>query len=128
MGVLMDDSRLIVEFDEASPDVAVCRLDGEFDLAEADRVRDLLIAELERRRLVAVDLQDLRFIDSNGFRALHEAQCAAAEQSARLVFVSAQDPVTRVVRMIGFDHLEFTDDRSVLDGHADNGGAVDARR
>jgi anti-sigma B factor antagonist len=111
----MDDCRLILEISEAPAGFAVCRLEGELDLADADRVRDALVAQLARRGLVVVDLRGLCFIDSSGFRALHEAQGAAEEHSSRLVLVSAPETVMRTVRMIGFDHLEFTDDRSLLE-------------
>lgn len=110
----MDNSRLTLERQQMNGDTARFRLDGELDMADADRVRDALADALRRCRSVVVDLSCLDFIDSSGFRALHEAHLAADDSGSELVFVSPQEAVSRVVRMIGFDHLRFTDDRSLL--------------
>lgn len=110
----MDSSRLRVERETSSGSQVVIRLAGELDMSDADGVRTTLRQALLAAPRVVVDLAELSFIDSTGLLALHESNVWAKEQGARLVFVSPAPAVARVLELIGFDHLEFTDDRSVL--------------
>lgn len=111
----MDFSRLVIESGLHTDQRAVVRLRGELDMACSGELRESLVAASERSQVVVVDLAELTFIDSSGFLALHEAHTAARDGGSRLVLVSPSRAVSRIVELMGFDHLEFTADRSLLE-------------
>ena len=114
----MDFSRLVVENGISGSDHVVLRLRGELDMSQSGALRERLVAEAGRTRLLAVDLSELDFIDSSGFLALHHAHTVAEEAGGRFVLVSPSATVSRIVALMGFDHLDFTDDRSLLEERA----------
>jgi len=87
--------------------VLVVRLAGELDIATAPVARaELLRAVRQGPRVVAVDLGDLEFIDSNGSRLLLEA--AEAAEAARVPFavVASRFPgVRRTLALLGLERL-----------------------
>jgi anti-anti-sigma factor len=102
----------------------VVRLEGELDMATADEAREALEMAAASTSEVAVDLGGLEFVGSSGFRVFHEAHLAARAAGSRLVFVSPSSAVVRVIALMGFDHLELSDDRAMLDGHASPDGTA----
>lgn len=110
----MDFSRLVVERGIDTPERVVLRLRGELDMARSAELRAGLMSALAQPRMLAIDLSELEFIDSSGFLVLHEAHTAAQGAGGRVVFVSPSATVQRIVELMGFDHLEFTEDRSLL--------------
>lgn len=118
----MDFSRLTVERGGGSDSEVVVRLGGELDMADAEALRELLCEASGDAQRVVVDLAGLTFVDSSGFLALHDAHEAAARRGGRIVFVSPAPAVARIVELMSFDHLEFTDDRTTLDGRPGRDG------
>lgn len=114
----MEFSRLVVENGLSSAERVVLRLRGELDMAEAPDLRERLVRTAGTTDVLALDLAELAFIDSTGFLALHEAHAAARHAGTRLVLVSPSPTVSRVVALMGLDHLELSEDRSLLAGAA----------
>lgn len=110
----MDFSRLVVENGIDTRERVVLHLRGELDMAQSGDLKAQLVEAAGRTEMLLVDLAQLDFIDSSGFLALHEAHTAATASGSRLVLVSPSSTVTRIVELMGFDHLEFSADRSLL--------------
>ena len=75
---------------------------GEIDLATASILHDALTEAVSQGRHVIVDLSDVTFIDSTGFRELliHRRMCR--EQDRLMVLVNPQARVQRVIDMLNF--------------------------
>jgi anti-anti-sigma factor len=119
---MADPGALVLQIGVPDAGRVACRLEGDLDLADADRVRDALIGALAGADLVAVDASELRFVDSSGLRALHEVQAAARERGARVVLVAPRPPVERLIEMVGMRHIELSHDRSLLGPGAPGAG------
>ena len=76
-------------------DVQVVSLHGQLDLANADRVRDALVAATGPR--VVVDLSDLRFLDSSGIAALLSARSQITQSGRAFELRGAHGVVRRVL-------------------------------
>jgi anti-anti-sigma factor len=76
--------------------VATVVVSGELDLATAPRL-STTVADHGDARLVVLDLNELRFIDSTGVRLLIEADRACAGSGSRLVVLAGDGPVRRVL-------------------------------
>jgi anti-sigma B factor antagonist len=111
----MDASRVFLDLGTVADGRVVVHLVGELDVAEADAVRRILMAEAQISTVVAVDLAELSFIDLSGVRALHAAQRAASECGSTLVFVSPPPRLTKLVRLMELGPMPFSEDRSVLE-------------
>src|SRR6266542_1301570 len=87
---------------ERGGDAARVVVAGELDVATADRLRDVLTAEIDSERPVLVDLEDCSFIDSVGLSVL----IAAAQQAGRsLAIVSPSPAVKRLIEITQLDSL-----------------------
>jgi anti-sigma B factor antagonist len=132
----MEPSRVQLDVRTVADGRVVVHLAGELDLAEADAVRRILMAEAQTSMVVAVDLEGLSFIDLSGVRALHAAQRAASECGSTLVFVSPPRCLTKLVRLMELGPMPSSEDPSVLeeprpwaDGRSESPGRrVPARR
>jgi len=75
---------------------------GEIDVATAPILHDALTQAVSQGRHVIVDLSDVTFIDSTGFRELlvHRRMCR--ENDRLMVLVNPQARVQRVIDMLNF--------------------------
>lgn len=110
----MEAPRVLLDLGTVANGRVVVHLAGELDLAEADAVRRILVAEAQTSTVV-VDLAGLSFIDISGVRALHDAQRAASECGSRLVLVSPPRCLTMLVALMELGPMPFSEDRSVLE-------------
>jgi anti-anti-sigma factor len=80
-------------------------LDGELDLANADKVdQELRRVEAGDADVILVDLWDVSFIDSTGIRVLLTA-AARCRHDGRLVIERANPLVLRVLHLAGVSRL-----------------------
>ncbi|MBG0563778.1 STAS domain-containing protein [Actinoplanes aureus] len=83
------------------------RLAGELDIDSREELRDALlgiVAAGGTGRMV-VDLQDVRFIDSEAIGAIIEGYVAADQAGIAFRLTNAGGIVKRVIDTIGLDHL-----------------------
>lgn len=75
---------------------------GEIDISTAPILHDALSEAVSQGRHVIVDLSDVRFIDSTGFREflIHRRMCR--ENHRLMVLVNPQVMVQRVIDMLNF--------------------------
>jgi anti-sigma B factor antagonist len=92
-------------------DVHTIRLEGELDIATAERIQDeLAIAEASDARSIVLDLSGLTFMDSTGVRLLLSADARSRADSNRLSIVRGPASVQRVFVLSGVDStLPFID-------------------
>jgi anti-anti-sigma factor len=85
-------------------DRADIRLAGELTLATAERFAQAL-AELEDRRpeVLVIDLRRLRFLDSVALGELVAADTRSRRHGRRLVFLTAEGPIERLLALTGLD-------------------------
>lgn len=97
----MANQLLNCEVDEAFT-AQVVHPHGEIDLATVPILRDALIEAVSHHRHVIVDLSDVSFIDSTGFREflIHRRICR--ENDRVMVLVNPRERVQRVINMLNF--------------------------
>ena len=79
----------------------VVSLDGELDLASAERLRPQLLAAVRARpRTLVLDVSGLRFVDASGVSVLLEAQRALARSGGAVVLRRPPRVVRRVVQLL----------------------------
>jgi anti-anti-sigma factor len=89
---------------DGGDDRALLRLEGELDLASAERLEDALRgAEAGRPELLVIDLRGLAFIDSSGLRLLLMAGERARKDGRRLIVVRGPSEVDRIFEITGAD-------------------------
>jgi anti-anti-sigma factor len=86
-------------------DTCLFRLAGEFDLSNAWKIKDALLAAIrDGERDIVVDLTDVRFMDAQLVRALINAREAAARRDIGFVILPPTDQVaSRVAELVDFD-------------------------
>src|SRR3954454_23924492 len=86
-------------------DTCLFRLSGEFDLSNAWKIQEALLAAIrDGNDDVVVDLTDVRFMDAQLVRALIKARAAAISRDVACVVVPPADRVVgRVAELIDFD-------------------------
>jgi anti-anti-sigma factor len=88
----------------ARADGVELRLAGDLTLATAARFLDALIdVELSAPRLLVLDLRRLRFLDSAALRELAAAHKRSRKEGRRLVIVTSDGPIERLLAMTGLD-------------------------
>ncbi|MDX6656995.1 MAG: anti-sigma factor antagonist [Solirubrobacteraceae bacterium] len=110
--------------------VAVLRLSGELDIATAGRVPEA-VAQLQRQdhSQVVIDLRQVSLIDSVGVTALLHVRRRMWRRDAVAAFVCAEEPVGRVLRVMGlYSALSCTDDfdEAVASARQASGGGAGA--
>ncbi|WP_328468634.1 STAS domain-containing protein [Actinoplanes sp. NBC_00393] len=83
------------------------RLSGEFDIDSREELRDALLEVItagECARLL-VDLDQVRFIDSEALSALIESYLAAESAGIAFQLVGAHGIVKQVITVAGLEHL-----------------------
>jgi anti-anti-sigma factor len=86
-------------------DTSLFRLTGEFDLSNAWKIQDALLAAIgEEERDIVVDLTAVRFMDAQLVRVLVKAREAAMRRDIAFVVMPPADAVVgRVAELIDFD-------------------------
>lgn len=84
--------------------IFVIQLDGEFDLAERDRIADAF-AVAHSSPIVVVNLTKTLYIDSSVLGCLVELRKATQERGADLFLVGLRPGVLRIFEITGLDEL-----------------------
>jgi anti-anti-sigma factor len=101
----VSDDDFKVELESEPDDVLTVRLDGELDMAHADWVDDTLTAASAHHSCVAVQLDDLSFIDSAGIQVLQSLKAKGDELGISVAFVAPSGAVQRALRAAGLTDL-----------------------
>ena len=111
-----------LEFDRAEPTVPsffLIQLEGEFDLAERERLVDAF-AIGQSAPVTIIDLHKTTFIDSTVLRCLIALNEATQKRDAKLIVVGLQGAVLRLFQITGlvqvFDIRDTLNDVAGLDG------------
>lgn len=91
------------------PDCHEILIEGELDLAVADRLREALDQARAAHDRVLIGLQGCEFIDSTGIAVIVQAHAQMAEQGGRLTVYGASSQVHRILAVTGLtqDGLVF---------------------
>lgn len=81
----------------------VVSLEGDVDLQNSPAVRKILLAAVDRRRPVVVDLSAVAYIDSSGIAALVEALQRSRTNGIELVLASVSGAALRVLQLARLD-------------------------
>src|SRR3954462_5617453 len=86
-------------------DTCIFRLTGEFDLSNAWKIQDTLLAAIRNeRRDIVVDLSEVKFMDAQLVRALVKARSAATSRDVAFVVVPPRNRIVgRVAELVDFD-------------------------
>lgn len=86
-------------------DRCLFRLSGEFDLSNAWKIQDALLAAIRNEHTdIVVDLSDVRFMDAQLVRALMKARSAAVRRGVAFTIVPPRDAVVgRVAELMDFE-------------------------
>jgi anti-sigma B factor antagonist len=96
---------LTIRFDPSTERLVV-GLSGEIDVATAPMVMTALeTIEASETRVVAIDLDEVTFIDSSGLRVLLIGQRILAERGLELVVCNAQPQASRLFAMTASDRV-----------------------
>lgn len=98
---MTDPVRFNAASDRSDPLASVVTVVGEVDLATAPTLADHLRQAADGGEAVVVDLTGCTFIDSSGFRVLHEA----AATTPTVLVVPSGSPVTRAMAIAGLERL-----------------------
>jgi anti-anti-sigma factor len=98
----------------------VIAIEGEIDLTTAGRVNDLLEAAIRQEHgAVVVDLCEVPFIDSSGFKVLLSAMRRLDRQGRRLLLVCPPGPLLKlfeITRTVGTFEIHATRDAALAAG------------
>lgn len=103
---------------ETTEDDGLCSvaLYGELNLETAGAfTRELVRLEEKKPPVIALDLRNLKFIDSSGLRLIVVADAGARREGRRLAIVPGPEAVQSVFRKTRLDgRLDFVEDASKL--------------
>ncbi|WP_436533150.1 STAS domain-containing protein [Actinoplanes sp. HUAS TT8] len=107
------DHYFTIHTNEVEPDSdgrPTCRigLAGSFDIGSRLELRAALLAAAETGARIVVDLNRVRFIDSEALSALIAGYLAAERAAVSFRLTGAIGIVKRVITVIGLDHLMET--------------------
>jgi anti-sigma B factor antagonist len=83
----------------------ILSLEGEVDLSESPRVRELLLDGVRRRIDVLVDLSRVTYIDSSGVASLIEAFQLARKSGTGFALVAPNPSALRVLQLARLDKV-----------------------
>ncbi len=83
----------------------IIRLDGDIDLEQSPKVRQLLLEAVENGKQVLVDLEAVTYLDSSGIATLVEAFQQAKKKGTALILANLSPAVTRVLNMARLDKV-----------------------
>jgi len=102
-----------VKDNSLSADATLLEVEGEFDLAVAERVQEAIEEAAETVKLAIVNLSDCEFIDPAGVAVLVRAHSKLLGEGRRMVVCCATDQVERMLELTGladdpwvFDNLD----------------------
>lgn len=93
--------RFNVSAEDLRPGCRDVRVEGELDLAVADRLDEVLTAAVAECSRVVVGLERCDFIDSSGIAVILRAHSRMQEQGHRLAVYAPSAQVLRVLSMTG---------------------------
>jgi anti-anti-sigma factor len=93
--------RFTVTERELQPDCSDVQIEGELDLAVADRLDEVLAAAAAKSTRVLVGLERCAFIDSSGIAVILRARNRMEEEGHRLLVYAPTAQVLRVLSMTG---------------------------
>lgn len=106
---------------------AVLRAKGDVDLFSAPDLRTAIYDLIEAGDTrIAVELSGVAFLDSTGLGVLVGALKRLRERSGRMILVSPQKPVSRVLSVTGLDKIFTVQAEFEPDGILDENGAESA--
>jgi anti-anti-sigma factor len=92
----------VIEVRDPVDGFLVLGLEGEFDLAAADALRERLqVARAAADRGVVCDFSDVTFVDSSGLRELLRASTAFREEGKAFALAAPQPAVIRLLELTG---------------------------
>lgn len=101
--VSQDDFK--VELESHPDDVLTVRLDGELDMAHAEWVEDTLAAAGGHHQQIAVQLDELTFLDSAGIRVLLSLKDQGQKVGIAVFFEKPSDVVRHALAAAGINDL-----------------------
>ena len=98
----------------------VLALEGEFDLSSSPKVRESLLANLNKRKDLLMDLSAVSYIDSSGIACMVEALQLAQQRALKFGCVHISQAVRKVLTLARLDQVfpiytsidDFTDAKS----------------
>ena len=90
---------------EEDEDGFVIRVSGDIDLANVSHLEDVLKSGLKSGRGIIVDLHEVRYIDSAGFKLLFAYQIHAVEHGQRMVATEPTANIRRVFEIVRFTEM-----------------------
>lgn len=104
---------------EARDQVTVLFLEGEVDAASAGQLHSALDKAAQRKMPVIVDVSNLQYIDSSGFRAIYQA----SEHIPVSIVVTPDAVLARTIRLAGIStRIPVFSDLAAASAHAATGG------
>jgi anti-anti-sigma factor len=101
MSSVIGGEQFTVEVRQA-PDRIVLTLHGELDLVGAPRLQSELESDtVDAAAVIVLDLDDVRFMDSTGLRAVLAAHERTAERGQRLALTPGSPQVQRLLSIAG---------------------------
>ncbi len=94
-----------------APNGVVLKLQGDVDLENSPRAREILLESVGRKRDVFVDLSDVNYIDSSGVASLIEAFQVAKRNDVKFALVSVGSAAMRVLELARLDEVFTIRDR-----------------
>lgn len=103
---------------DRSNGIPVVWVRGEVDIATYQRLdQELRTVDTGRPGVVALDLRELRFIDSTGLRLIVEMNMLLKTDGRKLVIVPPPQPIYRIFELTRLDtSLEFVSDLQDITG------------
>lgn len=99
-------------------------LSGEADITSVEQLNAVLTGQLASgARYVTIDASGLRFADSMAIHALLAAAQTLKERGGGLILLRPQDPVARILSLIGVDQLITI--RGISRGHGRTGSGAE---
>ena len=81
------------------PGTTVVDVTGDIDLSTSPSFRKTLLESLKKTTRLAVNLRDVRYVDSSGIASLVEVLKAARDTEKRLVLFGLNEPVHEVLQL-----------------------------
>jgi anti-sigma B factor antagonist len=102
-------SDLDVTEEQIRSGLTLLRVSGQLDVVSCPRLKEALMAVIDAGTVgIAVDLRDVTFIDSSGFTALLSATKRLTKRDGRLVLVSTDPSLARILRMMALTDVMST--------------------